>query len=77
MRQDEHNGDVPPVGEELHLPGPSMVPVVNAFGVSLALLGLAIWIPLTFVGLIIFVLSTLRWVRDTRRDIDALPLEHH
>ncbi|HEY8865974.1 MAG TPA: hypothetical protein VIM22_03510 [Solirubrobacteraceae bacterium] len=77
MTEGDQSSDAPPVGEEIHLPGPSMVPVVNAFGVSLALLGLAIWIPLTFVGLIIFVLSTLRWVRDTRRDIDALPLEHH
>lgn len=76
MSADGLQGDVPPVGEEIHLPGPSMIPIVNAFGVALTLLGLLLWIPITFVGLIIFVISTIRWVRDTRRYIDALPLDH-
>lgn len=76
MSIDGDEAAVPPVGEEIHLPGPSMIPIVNAFGVALALLGLLLWIPITVVGLIVFVLSTIRWVRDTRRDIDALPLDH-
>jgi len=62
-----------PVGEEIHLPGPSLVPIVNAFGVALALIGLAVTLLLTWVGLAIFFFSLVRWVRDTRRDIDELP----
>ena len=32
--------EAPPVGEELHLPGPSLIPVINATGVALSLVGL-------------------------------------
>jgi hypothetical protein len=28
-------------------------------------------------GLIIFIVSTMIWIRDTRRDVAALPEEHH
>ena len=68
--------DAPPAGEEIHLPGPSLIPVVNAFGVAIALVGLTTWTILVIIGLAIFVVSTVLWVRDTRRDIDALPLDH-
>ena len=68
---------VPPVGEEIHLPGPSLVPIVNAFGLSLVLLGLMIALFLTWIVTAIFVLSLIRWINDTRRDISELPLEHH
>ena len=67
---------VPPVGEEVHLPGPSALPIVMAFGVTLAICGLTLsWI-MVGAGVIIFLITTVRWVRDTRRDIDELPLEH-
>ena len=68
--------DAPPAGEEIHLPGPSIIPVLNAFGVALALVGLTTSPVLVVVGLLIFFFSTIRWVRDTRRDIDELPLDH-
>lgn len=67
---------VPPVGEEIHLPGPSVIPVVNAVGITLAVLGIVLSWMLTAAGLLIFLLSTVRWIRDTRRDISELPLEH-
>jgi len=63
----------PPVGEEIHLPGPSLVPIFNAVGMTLALVGLAIGWGVVVVGLVIFVLSLIRWIRDTRRGIDELP----
>jgi len=69
-------GSVPPAGEEIHLPGPSLVPIVNAFGISLALLGLTLSWLIVGVGVAIFLLSLVRWVRDTRRDVDELPAEH-
>lgn len=67
---------VPPVGEEIHLPGPSVIPVVNALGITLAVLGVVLSWMLTAAGLLIFLISTVRWIRDTRRDISELPLEH-
>ena len=68
--------EAPPVGEEIHLPGPSMVPLINAFGVAIALVGLALGLWMTYVGLAIFLVSAWRWISHTRRDIDDLPREH-
>jgi len=67
---------VPPVGEEIHLPEPSLVPVLSALGVTLAVVGLVLSWAITLVGMVIVVLTTIRWIRDTRRDIQELPLEH-
>ena len=68
--------EAPPVGEELHLPDPSLIPVINAVGAALSLVGLTTLRLLTWVGLVVFVVSLVLWVRDARRDIDELPLEH-
>jgi hypothetical protein len=68
--------DVPPVGEEIHLPEPSLIPVLSALGITLAVVGLVLSWAVTAVGLVIVVLTTVRWIRDTRRDIEELPLEH-
>ena len=68
--------EAPPVGEELHLPGPSLVPVINAAGAAMALVGLTTMRIFTWVGLVVFFVSLVLWVRDTRREIDDLPLDH-
>ncbi len=69
--------EIPPVGEEVHLPGPSLLPLLTAVGVTLALVGITTMIELTVVGVILTVWSVARWIKDTRREIDELPLEHH
>lgn len=66
----------PPVGEEIHLPGPSLMPILNAAGITLALLGITLGWVLLVVGLILFVVTTVMWIVSTRRDIQALPPEH-
>ena len=67
----------PPVGEEIHLPGPSAIPLLVAVGITLTVIGTTIdWI-WSVLGLIIFVVTVSIWIRDTRRDIEALPEEHH
>ncbi len=71
-----HDVDAPPAGEELHLPGPSIVPFLNALGLSLVLVGLTTWWVYSALGGLLFLWTTVRWIADTRRDIDALPLEH-
>jgi hypothetical protein len=67
----------PPVGEEIHLPGPSLLPILNAAGLTLALIGITLGWVLVVVGGILFVVTTWKWIASTRRDIAALPPEHH
>ncbi|HYM57920.1 MAG TPA: hypothetical protein VES79_08150 [Solirubrobacteraceae bacterium] len=69
--------DAPPVGEELHLPSPSLMPVLNAAGVVLALLGLTLGRGLIVVGLLLFLVTLVLWIRDVSRDIDELPGDPH
>ncbi len=68
---------VPEPSEEIHLPGPSLLPFVCAIGLTLMVIGTTISWLISIVGLIIFLLTTIRWIRDTRRDVAALPEEHH
>jgi len=69
--------EIPPAGEEIHLPGPSILPLLTAVGVTLAVIGITINLILVIAGVILTVVCVLRWVADTRRDIDELPLDHH
>lgn len=68
--------DPPPVGEEIHLPGGSLQPITVTVAVTLALLGLTTFTILIWVGLIILAWAVVLWVRDARREMDELPLEH-
>ena len=67
---------VAPAGEPVHLPGPSYLPVLTAFGIAIALVGLVLTWVITAVGVIITVVVVARWIRETREDISELPLEH-
>jgi hypothetical protein len=67
---------VAPVGEEIHLPGPSLQPVLLAFGITLALLGITMGMFMLVSGLVLSVWVIIRWIADTRRDINALPEDH-
>src|SRR6185437_6959024 len=42
--------ETPPAGEEIHLPGPSILPVLTALGITLLLIGLTTFIELTVIG---------------------------
>jgi hypothetical protein len=68
--------EAPPVSEEIHLPGPSLIPFLNAIGITLVVIGTTLGLVITIVGAIIFILTTIRWIRDTRRDIGELPESH-
>ena len=67
---------IPPAGEDIHLPGPSLLPVLFTVGATVALIGVlegpVLWIP----GVLLLLYSVIRWMLETRRDIDELPLEH-
>jgi hypothetical protein len=67
---------VPPAGEEIHLPGGSIIPLLSALSITLIVVGTTIdWI-WSVLGLLGFLVTTGVWIRDTRRDIEALPEEH-
>jgi hypothetical protein len=64
---------VPPVGEEIHLPGASLQPLLLAFGITLTLVGVTLGRFLLVSGLILTVWVTIKWIADCRRDINHLP----
>ena len=63
-------------GEAIHLPGPSYQPVMLAFGLTLAVTGVVIFPAATVIGLLIVLVTLWMWIRDTRREVRELPLEH-
>ena len=72
----DDNGTVPPTGEEIHMPAPSILPLVNAASLALAIVSITLsWVLVIAFG-IVFLLTTIRWIADTRRDISQLPLDH-
>ena len=76
MSELEHR-PVPPAGEEIHMPEPSIIPIVNAAALAIAIVSITLsWYVVALAG-IVFLITTIRWIADVRRDIDALPLEHH
>jgi hypothetical protein len=74
-----HTGgpEAPAAGEAIHLPGPSYLPVITAFGIALAVCGIVLALPMVVIGLIITIIAVWRWVKETRTEIAELPLEHH
>lgn len=72
----QQSGGVPPPGEAIHLPGPSYLPVIVALGTTIAIVGVVLSWLLVAAGVLILLVALVRWIRDTRRDIADLPLEH-
>jgi hypothetical protein len=68
--------DAPPVGEEVHMPAPSALPLINAAALALTIVSLTLSWWLVGFGGIIFLCTTIIWVRHVRRDIEQLPLDH-
>ena len=68
--------EAPPVGEEIHMPEPSLIPILNAVGLTLAIVGITLSMIVTAVGLILFFVTLARWIRDARHEISELPAEH-
>jgi heme/copper-type cytochrome/quinol oxidase subunit 1 len=68
--------EAPPVGEEVHMPEPSMLPIANAVGVTLSIVGLTLELAVTIVGLVIFLVTLIAWMRSAAREMSELPLDH-
>jgi hypothetical protein len=67
--------EVPPVGEDIHVPGPTILPLLSAVGITLVLVGITTFIVLTIAGGLLTIGCIVRWIKDTRREIDELPLD--
>ena len=76
MADAPENGQVPPAGEPIHLPGPSYLPVLVALGATIALVGVVLNWYVCGLGVAITVVAILRWVGQVRQEMDDLPLEH-
>jgi hypothetical protein len=69
-------GALPPPTEEIHLPEPSYLPVVLAFGISIAVVGIVLSWVLVVIGAIIGLVALFRWIKQTRSEMSELPLGH-
>jgi hypothetical protein len=69
--------DVPPTGEEIHLPGGSIQPLLLAVGIAMSIVGITTSIVIVIAGIVLSVVVIARWIADARRDISELPIEHH
>jgi hypothetical protein len=67
---------LPPVGEEIHLPGGSIQPLLLTVGITIALVGVTTSIVAVIFGSVLTLWVIVRWIADTRRDIAELPLHH-
>ena len=73
---DQEHTSVAPAGEQIHMPAPSILPLINAAGLALAIVSITLnWI-LVAAGGIIFLVTAIKWIGDTRTEISHLPLEH-
>jgi hypothetical protein len=67
----------PPAGEEIHLPGPTILPLMAAIAITLIVVGTTIWWVYSAVGGVLLAIIAARWIRDVRRDVAELPEDHH
>ena len=62
--------------EQIHLPGPTYLPVATAFAITIAVCGLLVGWWMVGLGVVLLLVFVFRWIRETRADISELPLEH-
>jgi len=67
--REQHDGAI----EEIHLPGPTLVPMFTAAGIALGLVGLILGWPIVALGGLITLIAIVKWIRDVREDIEQLP----
>jgi hypothetical protein len=73
---EQPEGALEPPTEEIHLPDPSYLPAVLAFGLSIAVIGVIMSWVVVAIGLIIFLVALFRWIKQTREEMAELPLGH-
>jgi len=66
-----------PAGEHIHMPAPSILPLINAAGLAVGIVGITEGLAFLIGGLTIFVITTIIWIRAVVGEVNDLPLEHH
>lgn len=66
-----------PPGEHIHMPAPSLLPLLNAVGLAGVIVCITLSIYLLIAFAILFLVTTAIWIRDSVREVNELPLEHH
>lgn len=61
--------------EQIHLPGPSVIPLVTAAALTVTLVGLILSWWFVLAGGIVLVIAVGRWIRLVREDVASLPTE--
>ncbi len=74
--EDGQDPAVPPVGEEIHLPDNTVLPMVMAAAIAVGLVGITTFIGLTVLGVVVFLITLVRWIRGARAELEELPPEH-
>ncbi len=65
---------VPEAGEEIHIPGGSMHPLLLTVGITMTLVGVTVSPRfLTIPGVILTVVIIVQWIREARGEMAALP----
>ena len=72
METRDDSVDAAPAGEQIHMPAPSIIPIINAVGLSIAIIAIPLSIYAVIVGLLVFLITAAIWIRDSRREMDAL-----
>jgi hypothetical protein len=68
--------NIPPAGEEIHLPPGSIQPLLLTVGLTIALVGVTTSIWLVIGGGILALWTIIRWISDARKEFNELPLHH-
>jgi len=76
MAERDESMGAPPAGEQIHMPAPSIVPVLNAAGLSVGIVGITISLVFVIAGGLLFLGTAIVWIRGARREMEELPLEH-
>ena len=66
-----------PAGEHIHMPSPSILPLLNAAGLAMAIVGITEGLIFVILGGLLFLTTTAVWIRAAVRETNELPLEHH
>jgi len=66
-----------PAGEHIHMPAPSILPLLNAAGLAVGIVGITEGLVFVIGGLALFLVTTIIWIRSVVSEVNDLPLEHH
>jgi ABC-type phosphate transport system permease subunit len=68
--------EIPPAGEEVHIPGPSIQPFLLAIAITMIVIGLTFHTAVMIGGIVLSVVVIAAWIRDARHELASLPAEH-